>query len=96
MSTGRYAVPPTLRRGFDQCYRGHAASAHKESHNRDHAVVRYVPSGIVLVSPIAASPDRIAALRGKSVMIHGGGDNYSDQPAPLGGGGARIACGVIE
>lgn len=38
----------------------------------------------------------VAALRGKSVMIHGGGDNYSDQPAPLGGGGARIACGVIE
>jgi Cu-Zn family superoxide dismutase len=28
-------------------------------------------------------------------MIHAGGDNYADQPAPLGGGGARIACGVI-
>jgi superoxide dismutase, Cu-Zn family len=38
----------------------------------------------------------VAELRGKSVMIHAGGDNYSDQPAPLGGGGARIACGVIE
>ena len=25
-----------------------------------------------------------------------GGDNYSDEPKPLGGGGARIACGVIE
>ena len=29
-------------------------------------------------------------------MIHAGGDNYSDQPKPNGGGGARIACGVIE
>jgi Cu-Zn family superoxide dismutase len=29
-------------------------------------------------------------------MIHEGGDNYSDEPAPLGGGGARIACGVID
>src|SRR5205823_2902234 len=38
----------------------------------------------------------VAGLKGKSVMIHAGGDNYSDQPAPLGGGGARIACGVIE
>ena len=28
--------------------------------------------------------------------VHAGGDNYSDQPAPLGGGGARIACGVIK
>jgi Cu-Zn family superoxide dismutase len=29
-------------------------------------------------------------------MIHAGSDNYSDSPKPLGGGGARIACGVIE
>jgi Cu-Zn family superoxide dismutase len=28
-------------------------------------------------------------------MIHVGGDNMSDQPKPLGGGGARYACGVI-
>lgn len=34
-------------------------------------------------------------LKGHSVMIHAGGDNYSDNP-PLGGGGARIACGVIR
>jgi Cu-Zn family superoxide dismutase len=35
-------------------------------------------------------------LRGHALMIHVGGDNYSDQPAPLGGGGARMACGVIQ
>lgn len=34
-------------------------------------------------------------LKGRSLMIHAGGDNYSDNP-PMGGGGARIACGVIE
>lgn len=34
-------------------------------------------------------------LKGHSVMIHEGGDNYTDNP-PLGGGGARIACGVIK
>jgi Cu-Zn family superoxide dismutase len=38
----------------------------------------------------------VAEIRGKALMIHAGGDNYSDQPQPLGGGGARIACGVIE
>jgi len=37
-----------------------------------------------------------ADIKGRSLMIHAGGDNYSDQPAPLGGGGARIACGVIK
>lgn len=34
-------------------------------------------------------------IKGRSVMIHAGGDNYTDNP-PLGGGGARIACGVIK
>lgn len=36
-----------------------------------------------------------ADLLGRSLMIHAGGDNYSDTPAKLGGGGKRVACGVI-
>jgi len=36
----------------------------------------------------------VADLHGHALMLHVGGDNYSDQPAPLGGGGARLACGV--
>lgn len=35
-------------------------------------------------------------FKGHTLMVHQGGDNYSDKPLPLGGGGARIACGVIE
>ena len=38
---------------------------------------------------------KLADVRGKALMIHEGGDNYSDTPKPNGGGGARIACGVI-
>jgi Cu-Zn family superoxide dismutase len=38
---------------------------------------------------------KLEDVTGKALMIHEGGDNYSDTPAPLGGGGARIACGVI-
>jgi Cu-Zn family superoxide dismutase len=38
----------------------------------------------------------VSALKGRSLMIHVGGDNYSDMPAPLGGGGVRLACGVID
>ncbi len=34
-------------------------------------------------------------LADRSIMIHAGGDNHSDQPARLGGGGARVACGVV-
>jgi Cu-Zn family superoxide dismutase len=39
---------------------------------------------------------RLAEVKGKALMIHAGGDNYADKPAPLGGGGERIACGVIQ
>jgi len=46
----------------------------------------------VLTAPRIKSLD---ALKGRSLMIHAGGDNYADQPAPLGGGGARLACGVL-
>ena len=28
-------------------------------------------------------------------MVHMHGDNFSDDPAPLGWGGPRFACGVI-
>jgi len=35
-------------------------------------------------------------LKGHALMVHEGGDNYSDTPEPLGGGGPRVACGVIE
>ena len=38
----------------------------------------------------------VADVAGRALIIHGGSDNFSDAPTPLGGGGARIACGVIE
>lgn len=37
---------------------------------------------------------KLSDLEGHSIVIHEHGDNYSDHPT-LGGGGARIACGVI-
>ena len=39
---------------------------------------------------------KLADVQGLAIMIHAGGDNYSDHPKPLGGGGERIACGVIQ
>jgi Cu-Zn family superoxide dismutase len=39
---------------------------------------------------------KVGDFKDRSLMIHAGGDNYSDEPAPLGGGGARIACGIIN
>ncbi|MEX2451547.1 MAG: superoxide dismutase [Cu-Zn] SodC [Rhodospirillales bacterium] len=38
---------------------------------------------------------KVADLKKRSLMIHAGGDNFSDTPKPLGGGGARLACGLF-
>jgi len=37
----------------------------------------------------------LSEIKGKALMVHVGGDNHADHPQPLGGGGARFACGVI-
>jgi Cu-Zn family superoxide dismutase len=46
--------------------------------------------------PVLAPRLKLSDVKGKSLMVHAGGDNHADHPAPLGGGGARIACGVIQ
>lgn len=45
--------------------------------------------------PVLAPRLKLSDLKGRSLMIHAGGDNHADHPQKLGGGGARIACGVI-
>lgn len=44
--------------------------------------------------PVLAPRLKMADMKGRSLMVHAGGDNHSDHPAALGGGGARMACGV--
>jgi Cu-Zn family superoxide dismutase len=44
--------------------------------------------------PMLAPRLRTKDLHKHTIMIHAGGDNYSNNP-PLGGGGARIGCGKI-
>lgn len=46
--------------------------------------------------PVLAPRLRLNDLPGHALMVHAGGDNHADHPAPLGGGGARVACGVIQ
>ena len=45
--------------------------------------------------PVLAPRLKLADVQHRALMVHAGGDNHSDSPAPLGGGNARMACGVI-
>lgn len=65
-------------------------------HLGDLPVLEAGADGNAVVTVVAPRIKDVAELRGKALMIHAGGDNYSDQPKPLGGGGDRIGCGVIE
>jgi Cu-Zn family superoxide dismutase len=56
----------------------------------------YVAADGTATLPVLAPRLTVADLRGRSLMIHAGGDNYADEPQKLGGGGARVACGVVE
>lgn len=56
----------------------------------------YVDSSGKASSPVLAPRLKMSDLKGRSLMVHAGGDNYADSPQPLGGGGARVACGVIQ
>jgi Cu-Zn family superoxide dismutase len=47
-------------------------------------------------APVLAPRLKLADVTDRAVMVHAGGDNHADHPAPLGGGGGRIACAVVS
>jgi Cu-Zn family superoxide dismutase len=56
----------------------------------------YVDSAGTATNPVLAPRLKMSDLKGRSLMIHVGGDNHADHPEPLGGGGPRLACGIIR
>lgn len=55
----------------------------------------FVASDGSATSPVLAPRLKLDDVKNRALMIHAGGDNHADHPAPLGGGGSRVACGVI-
>jgi Cu-Zn family superoxide dismutase len=81
---------------WDSEHAGKHAGPSGEGHIGDLPVLEVLADGTVTKSLIAPHIKDIETVRGHALMIHAGGDNYADVPAPLGGGGARIACGVLK
>lgn len=72
----------------------HGAPWQDDAHEGDLPPL-YVDDAGKAVQPVLAPRLTLAELSGKALMVHAGGDNHSDHPAPLGGGGARVVCGII-
>jgi len=45
---------------------------------------------------LAPRLQHLGDIKNHALMIHEGGDNYSDTPTKLGGGGMRMVCGVMK
>jgi Cu-Zn family superoxide dismutase len=65
---------------------------HGEGHKGDTPKLNATDDGIE--QTVTAPKLKLADIAGRSLMIHEGGDNYSDNPEN-GGGKGRVACGVI-
>jgi Cu-Zn family superoxide dismutase len=80
---------------FDPHDTGTHAGPQGDGHLGDLPVLRVAANGEATETLTTPRIKDVSVLRGKALMIHAGGDTYSDQPA-LGGGGARLACGVLQ
>ncbi|EGM1627968.1 superoxide dismutase [Salmonella enterica] len=67
-----------------------------DGHLGDLPAIYVTEDGKATYPVLAPRLSSIKQIQGLALMLHEGGDNYADQPAALGGGGVRAACGVIK
>ena len=67
-----------------------------DGHLGDLPAIYVTDDGMASYPVLAPRLKKISEISGKALMVHAGGDNHSDHPKPLGGGGERFACGVIK
>ncbi|TCV93217.1 Cu-Zn family superoxide dismutase [Luteibacter rhizovicinus] len=65
-------------------------------HEGDLPALTVTADGSSATEVLAPRLKTLAELKGHALMVHAGGDNHSDHPEALGGGGARIVCGVVK
>ena len=81
---------------FDPTASKHHAGPSGDGHLGDLPALVVSDNGAAGTAVTAPRLTKLSEVKGKTLMIHAGGDNFADQPKPLGGGGERIACGVIQ
>ncbi|WP_305883332.1 superoxide dismutase family protein [Bartonella sp. B1099] len=74
----------------------HLGAYNIDGHLGDLPALYVDKQGNAMMSVLAPRLKKISEITGHSLIIHLGADNQSDKPLPLGGGGARMACGIIE
>ena len=80
---------------YDPKKTGHHHGPDGEGHLGDLPLLIVGDEGQAVI-PLVASRLSVSDIIGRSLIVHAGGDNFSDDPVSLGGGGARVACGLIN
>ncbi len=80
---------------YDPGGTGHHMGPNGAGHLGDLEVISIDASGMD-TEITTAKRLHVKDIKGRAIVIHAGGDNYADQPKPNGGGGERIACGIIH
>ena len=91
------ALTPSLAAGghYDTKASGIHSGPQGSGHKGDLPALVADEQGVVKTKIIAPRL-KVKEVKNRALVIHAGGDNYQDTPQPLGGGGARIACGIIK
>jgi len=80
---------------FDPQNTGHHLGPYNAGHLGDLPVLSVDSSGVGSIPVLAPRLTSLSQIKGHALMIHLGGDTYSDTPQ-LGGGGMRMFCGIID
>lgn len=95
MAEGEKVAAQSAGGHFDPGKTGKHDGPYGEGHLGDLPALYVGEDGNANYPVLAPRIKKLDEIKGHALMIHAGGDNHSDDPQPLGGGGKRIACGVI-
>jgi Cu-Zn family superoxide dismutase len=74
----------------------HLGPYNDNGHLGDLPILYVNQDGTATLPVLAPRLHHLAEISQHALMVHHAGDNYSDVPDKLGGGGARMVCGVIN
>lgn len=80
---------------FDPGKSGKHLGPYAQGHLGDLPAIYVGSDGMATYPVLAPRLKKLSEVKNHALMIHAGADNHSDTPKPLGGGGERMACGVI-
>lgn len=95
MKDGKMSPAEAAGGHMDPAKTGKHLGPYGDGHLGDLPALYVNADGTATYPVLAPRLKKLAEVEGHALMVHAGGDNHADMPNPSGGGGARVACGVL-